>query len=163
VGSSPLEAGGDTELITTTITTRINAIRKAIGGDGGGGGDKYRDNNRKDIDNSTTPLEGRGGSPRGSGQNSDHKGEHTPESITTTTTITTTEAADGDLEGGDGVVISSQEGGDDHHPDDNLSALLTREKEMDAEDAERKKTPEPKDRDPTPEETEILQEFCPVL
>ncbi|MCP1391919.1 MAG: hypothetical protein J5I35_04110, partial [Methanothrix harundinacea] len=41
-----------------------------------------------------------------------------------------------------------------------LSALLTREKEMDAEDAERKKTPEPKDRDPTPEETEILQEMA---
>jgi len=174
VGSSPLEAGGDTELITTTIPTRINAIRKAIGGDGGGGGDKYRDNNRKDIDNSTTPLEGRGGSPRGSGQNSDHKGEHTPESITTTTTITTTEAADGDLEGGDGVVISSQEGGDgvvissqeggdDHHPDDNLSALLTREKEMDAEDAERKKTPEPKSRDPTADEAEALEEVAGKL
>jgi len=158
VGSSPLEAGGDTDLITTSITTRINAIRKAIGGDGGDSCDKYRDNNRKDIDNSTTPLEGGEGSPRGSGQNSDHKGEHTPESITTTTTITTTGATDGDLEGGDKAVAPPPGGGDHHHPDDDLSSLLEREKKRDAEDAERKKTPEPKDRAPTPREADLLQE-----
>jgi hypothetical protein len=44
-----------------------------------------------------------------------------------------------------------------------LDALLTREKEMDAEDAERKATPEPKSRDPTADEAEALEEVAGKL
>ncbi len=53
----------------------------------------------------------------------------------------------------------------DGYPSDGggFKALLKREKEMDAESAERKKTPEPKTRDPTPEEAEVLQKMATGL
>jgi len=100
-GSSPIEVGGDTDLITTSITTRINAINKAIGGDGGDGCDKNRDTNRQD----NTP-------PRGEGLRTEIE---PPETISTISTITTTKATDGGLGGGDRVVIPHYGGGDDHH------------------------------------------------
>jgi hypothetical protein len=165
VGSNPVEADGDTDSITTSITTRINAICKAIGGDGGDSCDKYKDNNRKDIDDDIPPPRKGGVSSRGSAQKSGRSEILTPGTITTITTTTTTEAIDGDSEGGDNVATPPGECGDDHHPDDDLSvsALLARQKERDAEEAERKKTPEPKTRDPTPEEAEVLQKMATGL
>ncbi len=158
VGSKPVEADGDTDSITTSITTRINAICKAIGGDDDDSCDKYKDNNRKDIDDNIPPR-GKGGVfPRGSAQKSGRSKILTPGTITTTTTIATTEAIDGDSADGDKIATPPLEGGDDHHSDDglSLSPLLTRQKERELEEAERKKTPGPKSRRSAADEAEVL-------
>ena len=55
--------------------------------------------------------------------------------------------------------LKSEPSESDGYPSE-LDALLTREKEMDAEDAERKKTPEPKGRAPTSEEAEVLEDVA---
>jgi len=124
IGSSPLEVGGDTKLITTSITTRITDISKAIGGDGGDSCDKYTDKKRNDTHHHTPPGTGEGGDPpEGRSKNSGRTEILTPESITTTTTITTTESTDGGLGGGDGVVIPSRAGGGDHHLDEARSII----------------------------------------
>jgi len=54
--------------------------------------------------------------------------------------------------------LKSEPSESDGYPsgDEGLGALLEREKERDAEDVERKKTPEAEARDPTPEEAELL-------
>jgi hypothetical protein len=61
--------------------------------------------------------------------------------------------------------LKSEPSESDGYPsdDEGLTDLLARQKERELGDAERKKTPEPDDRDPTPKEVELLEKVAERL
>jgi len=160
VGFKPQEEGDDTDSIITSIYSRITDIRKAIDVYSVDSVDNTIIYKRKRTGNSIPPKKRGGGPPQGSTQTPPIvPPPNNPQNTYIIYTTDTKEAEDsGSGDAGGGNESSSGHVDDLHNPDDNLSALLEREKKRDAEDAERKKTPEPKDRAPTPREADLLQE-----